>query len=355
MNLQDLGYNDKFEKFREENDLLNFDVGRVIAEYRELYIVSTLKGEFEAEITGNLRFAAVGRADFPVVGDWVALRIYEPDLAIIHRIFPRYSLINRIAAGRYVYVQPIAANVDFAFIVQAADRDFNINRIERYLTICYESNVKPVIILSKTDLMSEPEVTKLSARLKERVKNVPVIPLSNVTHEGYKSITTCLRKGTTCCMLGSSGVGKSTFLNNISGKDLMKTGSISRSTNRGKHVTSHRELFVLEEGGILIDNPGMREVGTADAKEGILTTFDNIIKLSAKCRFKDCTHTREEGCSVIMAVQKGDIDRASYENYLKMEREREHYESTVAERRKKERQFGKMLKNYKKDIKNKNI
>ena len=152
-------------------------------------------------------------------------------------------------------------------------------------------------------------------------------------------------------MLGSSGVGKSTLLNNLMGRTIMRTETISDSTNKGKHVTSHRELFMLENGAILIDNPGMREVGIADTEGGLETTFDMIVTLSKHCRFKNCTHTTESGCNVIEAVEKGELDRNSFENYLRMQREKAYFESTVAERRRKEKIFGKILKNYKKDIK----
>jgi ribosome biogenesis GTPase len=151
-------------------------------------------------------------------------------------------------------------------------------------------------------------------------------------------------------MLGYSGVVKSTLLNNLSGKSIMKTDIISHSTNKGKHITSHRELIILENGGILVDNPGMREVGIADSTSGLEITFDMIVRLSQNCKFKDCTHTNEIGCSVIEAVEKGEVDRAFYENYLKLEREKAHFESSVVERRQKDKAFGKMVKNYKKDI-----
>lgn len=152
-------------------------------------------------------------------------------------------------------------------------------------------------------------------------------------------------------MLGSSGVGKSTLLNNLSGKPLMRTDTISSSTNKGRHITSHRELIVLENGGILIDNPGMREVGIADSSGGLEITFGKIVNLSHNCKYKDCTHTNETGCSIIEAVEKGEIEKASYENYLRMEREKAHFESSAAERRKKDKEFGKLMKNYKKNIK----
>jgi ribosome biogenesis GTPase len=173
-----------------------------------------------------------------------------------------------------------------------------------------------------------------------------------VSQNGYEKIQSFIEKGKTYCMLGSSGVGKSTLLNNLSGKTIMKTDTISQSTSKGRHITSHRELIILESGGLLIDNPGMREVGIADSTGGLEITFDTIVGLARNCKFKDCTHTSEIGCSVLEAIEKGEIDKTSYDNYLKMEREKSHFKSTVAERRKKDKDFGKMLKNFKKDMKN---
>ncbi|MFC2089821.1 ribosome small subunit-dependent GTPase A [Bacteroidota bacterium] len=351
MKLTDLGYNSRLEKVRTENDLLDFETGRVVQEHKERYIVSTEKGELEAEITGNLRFSAVSREDFPAVGDWVALIRYDADISVIHKILPRYSMLSRQAVGNAGEIQIIATNIDYALLVQAVDRNFNINRLERYLTICYSSNVSPMIVLTKTDLVDELTVTEVIDNLHQRIKNIPVFAISNETQDGYEALKKSFEKGKTYCLLGSSGVGKSSLLNNLSGRDIMRTGAISITTNKGKHVTSHRELIVLENGGILIDNPGMREVGIADTAEGLETTFDSIVSLSQGCKFKDCTHTIEAGCSVLEAVEKGEIDRSSYENYLKMEREKIHFESSLAERRKKDKDFGKMVKNFKKDRK----
>lgn len=351
MKLEELGYNKKIEKYRKSNNLTGFETGRVIAEHKERYIVKTIKGDFNAEITGNLRFTAKSREDFPAVGDWVAVTTYDTDLAIIHKILPRSSIIKRQAVGQYGEIQVIAANIDYAFLVQAVDRDFNINRLERYLTICNSSKVSPVIVLTKTDLADEDRLSEITGQIKTRIKNVPVIAISNETRDGYDGLKEIIEKGKTYCMLGSSGVGKSTLLNNLTGKIIMRTDTLSQSTNKGKHVTSHRELFILENGGILVDNPGMREVGIADSEDGLEITFNMIVNLSGHCKFKNCSHTTETGCSVIEAVEKGEIDRASYENYLKMEREKAYFESTVAERRRREKIFGKILKNYKKDIK----
>ncbi len=352
MKLSDLGYNEKLEKARLETEVGEFELGRIVAEHKERYSVRTAKGEFEAEITGNLRFTAKGREDFPAVGDWVALTIYEPDFAIIHRILPRYSLIKRQAVGQFGEVQIIAANIDSAFIVQAVDRDFSINRLERYLTICYSSKVKPVIVLSKIDLIEPARLTEIIANIKARIADVPVLAISNETQSGYEAVRGFIVKGQTYCLLGSSGVGKSTLLNNLCGQRVMKTETISVSTNRGRHITTHRELIVLDNGGILIDNPGMREVGIADSSNGLEITFDRILEIGQNCKFKDCTHTHESGCAVMAAVEKGAIDRASYENYLKMHREKIHFEMTTAERRQRDKVFGKMLKNYQKDRRN---
>jgi ribosome biogenesis GTPase / thiamine phosphate phosphatase len=350
MKLEDFGYNDKLEKLRTEDNLRDFEMGRVVCEHKERYIVRTEKGETEAEITGNLRFTAQSREDFPAVGDWVALTTYDSDISIIHKILPRLSMITRQAVGQYGEIQIIAANIDYAFLVQAVDRDFNINRLERYLTVCNSSKVSPFILLTKTDLITKQKADEIIDNIQKRIKNIPVIAISNETQDGYEALKKIIEKGKTYCMLGSSGVGKSTLLNNLSGRTIMKTDSLSESTNKGRHVTSHRELIVLDNGGILIDNPGMREVGIADTAQGLETTFDEIVNLSRHCKFKDCSHTTEIGCSVTEAIEKGDMDRSSYENYLKMQKEKAYFESSVAERRKKDKDFGRMLKSYKKDM-----
>jgi ribosome biogenesis GTPase / thiamine phosphate phosphatase len=350
MTLADLGYNDKLEKLRKENNLEEVEIGRVISEHRERYIVKTEKGEFETEITGHLRFSSKSREDFPAVGDWVAITIHDSNFSIIHHILPRFSVICRQDVNKFGEIQIIATNIDYALLVQAADRDFNINRLERYLAICNSAKVSPIIVLSKIDLIDEHRVSELLEKIKTRINNVPVIAISNESQDGYDKIKAIIEKGKTYCMLGSSGVGKSTLLNNLSGKSIMRTDTISHSTNKGKHVTSHRELIILENGGILIDNPGMREVGITDSTGGLETTFDMITRLAQNCRFNDCTHTNEIGCAVILAVEKGELDRDSYKNYLKLEREKAHFESTVVEKRKKDKEFGKMMKNYKKAI-----
>lgn len=350
MKLEDFGYNETLEEFRIGHNIGKAETGRIIAEHKERYIVKTTEGETEAEITGNMRFCAKSREDFPAVGDWVGITAYDPGLAIIHTIFPRSSVLKRQAVNQYGEIQLIAVNVDFAFIVQALDRDYSINRIERYLTICNASNIKPVIVLTKTDLLEAEKVTVCINQIKERIKDISVIAVSNLTHAGYDVVNGLFEKGKTYCLLGSSGVGKSTLLNNLSSMEVMKTGEIGHGTNRGKHVTSHRELFLLDNGGILIDNPGLREVGIADTSGGLETTFSGISELAEKCRFKNCTHTGETGCAVTNALNNGELDEESYQNYIKMLKERAHFETTVSERRKKDKIFGKILKDYNKNF-----
>ncbi len=348
MKLEELGYNQEFEAYRINNNLNSFEVARVISEHKERYTVKTSNGEFDAEIVGNMRYSAQNRTDFPTVGDWVAISEYDIEKVLIHAVFQRKSIIERQAVGKYGEKQIIAANIDYALIVQAADRDFNLNRIERYLSLTLDSGIKPIIILSKIDLLDTNELSKFIENLRERIKNIPIVAVSNISHSGIDDLLKLIRKSKTYCLLGSSGVGKSTLLNNLSEEDIMKTDSISKSTNKGRHITSHRELVVLQNGGILIDNPGMREVGMADNKMGIEATFDSILKLSDKCRFANCSHLHEKGCAVIQAMQNGELDKSVYDNYLKVSKENEYFESTLVEKRKKDKDFGKMIKNFKK-------
>ncbi len=351
MTYQDLGYNDTLERYRIEENLDSFEVGRVISEHKERYVVKTPESEYDSELIGNLRFTAESRSDFPAVGDWVSFSEYDEGKALIHAIYPRYSIIERQAVGKSGEIQIIATNIDCGLIVQAVDRDFNLNRLERYLTICNASNVEPLVVLSKIDLISKSELESHIDQISQRIKEVPIISVSKEA-SGYTPLNTVIKEGKTYCLLGSSGVGKSTLLNSLSGKQQMKTGEISASVNKGKHITSHRELIVLDSGGILIDNPGMREVGIADTSGGLETTFETILRYARNCRFQDCTHMHEKGCAILAAVENGEIDKDSYFNFQKMEKEKMHFESDLLERKKKDKDFGKMVKQVKKQRKN---
>ena len=351
MNLLDLGLTKEISVCLKDNKLGDFSVGRVTQEHRERYIVSTGENEYESEITGNLRFSASSRADLPAVGDWVAMTIYDSELAIIQKILPRRSVLERQAVGKFGEKQIISTNIDFVFVIQSINNNFSINRLERYLTICYSANIEPVLVLSKTDLSTEKEIRDAIKALETRDKTVKYILLSNMTLKGLDQILDFIQKGKTYCVVGSSGVGKSTLINNLLKKNILRTGQISLSTNKGRHITDHRELFVLENGGIIIDTPGMRELGVIDNTEGINTTFQEIYNLSLKCKFPDCRHINETGCAVIEALKNGTIDRDSFDNYQKIQKEQQRFQTSVAERRKKEKEFGKMVKNYKKDMK----
>jgi ribosome biogenesis GTPase len=351
MTLKDLGLTDDIITWLKENNLPEFSLGRIIQEHRERYIISTGDKELEAEITGNLRFSALSRADFPAVGDWVTISVYDSDFAIIHNILPRKSILERQSVGQYGEKQIISTNIDVAFIIQSIDNNFSINRLERYLSICYSANIEPVLVISKIDLSTENNINDSIKELKTREKEIKYILLSNVTGQGLDLILDSLQKGKTYCVVGSSGVGKSTLINNLLKKDILKTGHISTSTNKGRHITDHRELFILENGGIIIDTPGMRELGITDNIEGIKTTFQEIYSLSLKCKFPDCQHINEKGCAVIEALNKRTIDNNSLDNFKKLQKEQQRFQATVAEKHKKDREFGKMIKNYKKDMK----
>lgn len=350
MKLTDLGLTKELADQIKEIDLSEFAVGRVTQEHRERYIVYDGENEYDAEITGNLRHSAASRADFPAVGDWVILKTYNSEQAIIHRVLPRKSVLARQAVGKFGAEQIISANIDVAFIVQAINNNFSINRLERYLTICYSSGIEPVLIISKTDLSDIEEIREATGALEKREKKVKYFLLSNVTSEGIDQVLAFIRKGKTYCVVGSSGVGKSTLINNLLKKEIIRTGHISHSTNKGRHITEHRELFILEKGGIIIDNPGMRELGVTENSEGMKITFREIVDMSSKCRYSDCSHRNESGCAVIEAVNKGIIDKDSYNNFLKIRKEQERFQTTVAEKHKKDRIFGKMLKNYQRDM-----
>lgn len=353
MTLEDLGLNQNLKAhFKTENPEA-FEVGRVIVEHKERYIVQTKQGNFNAEITGNLRFTAESRVDFPTVGDWIKLSIYDKDLAVIQGILPRTSLLERQAIGKYGERQLIAANVDYAFIIQSVGHDFNLNRLERYVTICHSSSIVPIIVLSKIDLITPDEIQNLTRQVQKRAKDVPVVALSNESMEGYEALKTFIKKGKTYCMLGSSGVGKSSLTNNLLGEQLMGISTISESTNKGKHITSYRALFVLQTGGIIIDTPGMRELGITDQAQSVEQTFDYILQLAESCKFNDCTHTNEVGCAVLEALEDGELDYDAYENYQKLRRERMHFESTIREKRAKDKKQGKLYKRIQ-QIKRKN-
>jgi ribosome biogenesis GTPase / thiamine phosphate phosphatase len=320
---------------------------RVVAQYRGKYRVRNEATEYWAEVTGKMMFNAGAKADYPVVGDMVNIDELEDGHAVIQEIMPRKSLLGRKAAGKDE-VQPIAANIDTAFVVQAMDQDYNLNRFERYLTIIEAGKIEPAVILNKTDLISESELDEKIAQVKERFNGIPVVATSATGKSGIEELRRAIKAGKIYCFVGSSGVGKSSIVNELLGEELLKTKNISASTGKGRHTTTHRELFILENGGMVIDNPGIREVGLADAGEAVANVFDDISELAKECKFADCRHQCEPGCAVRAALDCGDLSEEKYSNYLKLKKESDHYSLTNLGKRQKERSFGQMVKNYKK-------
>jgi len=351
MEIEDLGYNEFFESNRNKLHLDSFPVARVIAEYKGAYKVKNANGEHLAKVTGKQMFNAVSREDYPAVGDWVAISELGNNQAVIHGVLPRKTIIKRKFSGSNE-IQIIATNIDVAFVIESVDRDYNLNRFERYLAIANDSNITPVIILNKTDLISKEDLDLKLAEIKDRLIGIEIIPISIVTEEGLDELKKYIIKGKTYCFLGSSGVGKSSLINKLMGDNAIKTGNISLATSKGKHTTTSREMYILENGGLVIDNPGMREVGMADTGAGIDNVFDEITIFAKKCKFADCTHTHEPGCEVLLAVQTGKLDEDKYSNYINLKKETEYYEMTKFKKKEKDRNFGKFIKKAKESLKN---
>lgn len=346
MTLHDIGYRDELDACLDEAAQTGWEPARVFAVRKDRFVLRGADGTFEAAIAGALRYTARSAEDFPAVGDWVLFAAESDGVSVIHRVLPRKSAIRRQGSGPHDEVQVLAANVDCALVMQAVGRDFNVNRLERYLAICHESNVEPFIVITKTDLVGGAREAELSELVGLREKGIPLVMISNETRAGYDSLGELLVPGKTYCLLGSSGIGKSTLLNNLSGEAVMKTGAISAATDRGRHTTSSREMFLLANGSIVIDTPGLREVGLPAAGRGLGMTFSSISDLAERCRFGDCTHTREAGCAVLEALASGELDGDAYDNYLKLRKESDFHAATQAERRRKDRDFGKMRKDY---------
>ena len=341
--LNEIGFTRELENYVSVNKLDSFTLGRITRQYRNRYVVLTEKGEFDAEITGNLRYTANDAYDFPAVGDWVALLTYE-SLYLIQHLLPRKTLLERRAIGKFGETQLIAANIDFALIVQSVDNDYSLNGMERYISICHTGNIIPIIILNKVDLIPDKEIEHIIKETQNRVGQIRVLATSIYSDKKICSFKSIFEKGKTYCLIGSSGVGKSSLTNLLMGHEHMKISKISDATLKGKHITSHRELLLLDNGSILIDTPGMRELGVLDDTDGIHKTFSDISELAGSCRFDNCTHTDEPGCAVRMAVENGQLSASEYENFLKLERESQRLRISREEKRKKERAFGRLQK-----------
>lgn len=346
------GYHQKIQNLIEQEDLDGFELGRVIIEHKERYVVQTDRHQYSSEITGNLRYTAESRADFPAVGDWVKIMPMDEDKAIIMSVLPRFSWLERRAVGKTGEKQMIATNIDVAFIVQALGQDNNLNRLDRYLTICKSGKIHPIVILTKADLVSQDEIEEFKTSIIGRHKNLEILVISSLSKLGYEQFDELLSPNNTYCLIGSSGVGKSTIINTLTEKTQQQTKEVSLSTNKGKHTTTHRELIELPSGAVLIDTPGMRELGMTDADEGLSDVFEKIEVLSDNCRFNDCTHSGETGCAVEEALESGELDYETLESYQKLKREQARFQSTIAEKRKKERDQTKLYRSIQEERRN---
>jgi ribosome biogenesis GTPase len=349
MELYDLGFNEWFMEKLSESGKTDYHIARVTSVNKGSYIVRHENGEVFSELAGEFMFSLGSQIDYPVVGDWVFVRYYNNDtLAIIHDLLPRKTMLRRKAAGKKIDYQMIASNIDTAFIVQSCDFNFNIRRLERYLVMINDGHIDPVILLSKSDLVSREDLDSRVSEIRRTGIKCEIIPYSADTGSGVSRLKQVLRPGLTYCLLGSSGVGKTTLINYLIGRDALKTNLVREKDSRGRHTTSRRQLVVLDQGAMLIDTPGMRELGNIGVDSGIEVSFADIHEISKSCRFNDCTHAHEAGCSVLEAVKDGRIDEAHYQDYMKLNKESEHYQMSYLEKRRKDKEFGKFIKHAKK-------
>ncbi|MEW6173692.1 MAG: ribosome small subunit-dependent GTPase A [Bacillota bacterium] len=345
MELKDLGFDQWFQEKLKELQKPGYSAARVTAVDRDSFVVRNENGEVPAELSGRLIFSAESSTDFPTVGDWAFVQYHNSNtLAVIHELFPRKSVLKRKAAGKRIDHQMIASNIDAALIIQSCDYNFNLRRLERYLVMVNEGHIEPIIILSKSDLVSEEELAQRVSEIRKANIKYKTIAFSNKTSPGPDHVRRVLEAGKTYCLLGSSGVGKTTLLNHLVGRDAFKTNIVREKDGRGRHTTTRRQLILLDQGAMLIDTPGMRELGNIGADSGIDDSFSDIKDLSRGCRFTDCTHTCETGCAVLTALENGELSRERYLNYTKLVKESDYYQASYAEKRKKDRKFGQFCK-----------
>ncbi len=326
------GWNSRWEEAFAPISPAGTEPGRVILAHTHIYTLVTARGEKLARVSGRFRHVARERHDFPAVGDWVACRIDEAGgRAHIHALVPRRSRFSRKMAGVTTDEQVVAANIDTIFIVMSCDADFNLRRLERYLVMSRESGAAPVVLLNKAD--RSPDAVTRQAETELLAPGVPVHLLSAKTGLGFAELERDLRPGATIALLGSSGVGKSTIINRLVGRDVLRTGDVRESDSRGRHTTRHRQLVLLPGGAMVIDTPGMRELQLWETSEGVSGAFADVEGLAAGCRFRDCTHRAEPGCAVRKAVERNSLPASRLESYIKLQGERRLLEDRQEEKR----------------------
>jgi ribosome biogenesis GTPase len=354
MNINKLGFNEWFSDKVEPSKLNDFDIARVISVNKDSFQIRNNNKDVFAEVTGKMLFNADSPIDFPTVGDWVYAQFYDNEsFAIIHEIIPRKSLLKRKTAGKKNEHQLIAANIDIAFIIQSFGSDYNIRRLERYLVMINEGNIQPVVLLSKSDLSVQHERNNAITDIQTLMPEIQIIEFSNVNNDGINNIKEMLNPGKTFCLLGSSGVGKTTLLNNLIDDNVFKTNAVKEKSGKGKHTTTRRQLISLKNDAMIIDTPGMRELGNITISAGINDTFNEITELSNQCLYKNCSHTNEKGCAIQKALSERVISEERFRNYVKMNKETSYNEMSYFEKRKKDKNFGKLIKSVMKNKKNK--
>jgi len=348
MELINLGLDAFFADHIKKISDLNLQIARITAVDRGRYLIRNERAEVPAELIGKFLYSAESKIDLPTVGDWVGVQYHDSgDFATIHHLLARKSFLRRKTPGKNIEYQMIAANIDTAFIMQSCHYDFNIRRLERYLVMVNEGNIEPLLILTKIDLISPNELEKLIMRIRDSGINTKIIAISNVTEEGIDQLKDYLATGKTYCLLGSSGIGKTTLINHLTTHAILKTKTVS-GTGEGRHTTARRQLILLDQGSMLIDTPGMRELGILASGEGLNDSFEDIHEFSQNCRFKDCSHNNEPGCAVITAIESGELNKSHFQNYLKLKKESDFYEMSYLEKRNKDKAFGKMVRSVKK-------
>ena len=316
-------------------------VGRITLQEKGMYRIRTSMGEENALVSGKFQFDAQSPSDYPAVGDYVMVNCADPDTAIIHQVLPRKSLFVRKAAGASKTEQVVAANIDTVFLCMSLNNDFNLRRLERYLAVAWESGADPVVVLTKADLCAD--LPQKQRKVGAIAMGVEILTTSAMESDGYRQIMPYITEGRTIAFVGSSGVGKSTLINRLLGEERLATDGL-RNDDKGRHTTTHRELLLLPNGAMVIDTPGMRELGMWDAAPGVEQTFTDIEALAAQCRFRNCSHTSEPGCAVRAAIRSGELDSGRWQSYQKLKNENSYAADSESYLAAKENEFKEIAK-----------
>lgn len=346
MTLEEFGFNEWFAGQIDQDSESELTVARVTAVHKGECEVCDGEETRPAKTTGRLRHRAKSKLDYPTVGDWVLVKDFDSeDFGRIVRILDRKTELKRKTAGRTIRYQLIAANIDTAFIMQSVGPGYNLQRLERYLVMVNESGIEPVVLLSKTDLLDPEELAEKFAEVQSRMPNVRLYAFSNADQHNLEEVMDFFQPGKTYCVVGTSGVGKTTLLNHLLGEeDYLFTLPVRDSDGKGVHSTTWRELITLDNGALVVDTPGMRELGNMDVDEGIGETFDDIAALAAHCRFNDCSHVGTMGCAVEEAVKRGELPEARYNNYIRLMKEAAFHEQSALDKRDQDRKLSRFYR-----------